>query len=104
MKGLGYNSYKYSVLKQKDGVVNTLDLGGVPLSESRQMIYDRILDTIKSKTFPLRVITHSITDKVKQLYEEVGKFKKCKMITLDESNPYTFTILRKSKNLITKNR
>ena len=97
--GSGYNSFKYSVLCQKDKVVNTLDLGGIPISESREVIFERIKDTIKTRTFPLRIITHSIVDKVKQLYEVIEKFKKCKMVRLDETNPFTFTILRKSKNL-----
>jgi hypothetical protein len=90
----GYNSYKYSILNQVQKGINTLDLGGIPLSKTQDVILEKIRDNIKSKGFPLRVITHNISDKIIMLNQVVERFKKCKMVILDSTNPFTFTILR----------
>ena len=93
---LGYNSYKYNVLNNSDGVVNTLDLGNIiDYSETEGVIDSVIKKTIKSKNFPLRVITHSVIDKVISFKNVMRNYDNLKEICLDPNNPFTFTIVPK---------
>ena len=98
----GYIPYKYSVINQVQKSIRVLDLGGIPLSETEDVIYGTILSGIRKGDFPIRVITHNITEKIIILNNVMKKFKKCKMMSLDVNNPYTYTIVRKGRDLVMK--
>jgi len=98
----GYIPYKYSVINQVQKSIKVLDLGGIPLSETEDVIFENIVTGIRIGDFPIRVITHNITEKIIILKNVMKKFKKCKMMSLDVNNPYTFTIVRKGRDLVMK--
>ena len=80
---LGYNSYKFNILNNSDGIINTLDLGGVSYDDTEKVIDDKIKNTIKEKNFPLGVITHSVVDKIISFRNVIKRYDNLKELSLD---------------------
>ena len=92
---LGYNSYKFNIFNNSDGIINTLDLGGVSYDDTEKVIDDKIKNTIKEKNFPLRVITHSVVDKIISFRNVIKRYDNLKELSLDPTNPFTFSVVPK---------
>ena len=90
----GYNSYKHSCLNQNNTDLNLLDLkGNITDNELELVIEDNINKTIKNKNFPLKVITHSVVDKIISFNKVLRRYDELKTIVLDPCNPYTFLVV-----------
>ena len=91
-RGQGRNSFKYSVHKSIEDIVNTLDLGKVWEHDCEKVIHQRIQQTIENNEFPLRVLTHSNTDKIISFKRVMESYPNLKTMNLDFSNPFTYTV------------
>ena len=91
----GFNSWKFSVLRQSNGLVNILDLKGIDDTESEEYIEYHIKLCLEKNNFPLRVITHSVVDKIIILNKIISKYENLKTINLDPCNPFTYCVVPK---------
>ncbi|MDA8753102.1 hypothetical protein N9N24_01210 [Candidatus Marinimicrobia bacterium] len=98
----GYIHQKYSVINQVQSSINVLDLGVIPQKKTEDVIFETIISGVKKGDFPIRVITNNNSDKIIILNNVMKKFKKLKMMSLDINNPFTFTIVRKGRDLLMK--
>ena len=89
----GYNSFKYSVHKGRDYGVNTLDLKGVSLNQTKDLLIKYIKYCVKNKDLPISVITHNIVDKIVMLKSVIENLKDVEWVVLDFSNCGSFTIV-----------
>jgi len=92
----GYNSYKHSILNQNNTDLNVLDLQGIYEDHELDLLIEKYIEkTLKSKNFPLKVITHSHVDKIIIFNKVLRRYDKLKSLVLDPCNPYTYNIIPK---------
>lgn len=93
---LGYNSYKYSVLNRNNKDLNCIDLNGIYNDyELEILIENNIEETLKSNNYPLKVITHSVVDKIITFNKVLKRYPNLKSLVLDPCNPYTYCVVKK---------
>ena len=89
----GFNSYKYSVYSGVENDINILDLKGVSLNQTKDLLIKYIKYCVKNKELPIRVITHNIVDKIVLFKRVIENLKDVEWVVLDINNCGSFTIV-----------
>jgi len=92
----GYNSFKFSVLNRTNTEINTIDLNGIYTEHEIELFIEGSIEkTLKSKNYPLKVITHSVVDKIIIFNKVLKRYSNLKSLVLDPCNPYTYCVVKK---------
>ena len=89
----GFNSYKYSVYSGVENDINILDLKGVSLNQTKDLLIKYIKYCVKNKELPVRVITHNIVEKIVLFKRVIENLKDVEWVVLDINNCGSFTIV-----------
>ena len=89
----GFNSYKYSVYSGVENDINILDLKGMSLNQTKDLLIKYIKYCVKNKELPVRVITHNIVEKIVLFKRVIENLKDVEWVVLDYSNCGSFTIV-----------
>lgn len=92
-KSRGFNSFKYSVYQGVENGLNILDLKGVSINKTEDLLITYIKYCVKNKDLPIRVITHNIVEKIVMLKRVIKRLKDVEWVVLDFSNCGSFTIV-----------
>mgnify|MGYP006153082645 FL=1 len=89
----GFNSYKYSVYSGVENDINILDLKGMSLNQTKDLLIKYIKYCVKNKELPVRVITHNIVEKIVLFKRVIENLKDVEWVVLDINNCGSFTIV-----------
>ena len=89
----GFNSYKYSVYSGVENDINILDLEGMSLNQTKDLLIKYIKYCVKNKELPVRVITHNIVEKIVLFKRVIENLKDVEWVVLDYSNCGSFTVV-----------
>jgi len=89
----GFNSYKYSVYSGVENDINILDLKGMSLNQTKDLLIKYIKYCVKNKELPVRVITHNIVEKIVLFKRVIENLKDVEWVVLDYSNCGSFTVV-----------
>ena len=89
----GFNSYKYSVYSGVENDINILDLKGMSLNQTKDLLIKYIKYCVKNKELPVRVITHNIVEKIMLFKRVIENLKDVEWVVLDINNCGSFTIV-----------
>ena len=89
----GFNSYKYSVYSGVENDINILDLEGMSLNQTKDLLIKYIKYCVKNKELPVRVITHNIVEKIVLFKRVIENLKDVEWVVLDINNCGSFTIV-----------
>ena len=89
----GFNSYNYSVYSGVENDINILDLEGMSLNQTKDLLIKYIKYCVKNKELPVRVITHNIVEKIVLFKRVIENLKDVEWVVLDYSNCGSFTVV-----------